>query len=230
MTGCILGAPLDHHVQHPGAAAGRSESLGRRGQDTVRQVAAVAPTRDPNALGIGDAGVDQMVDARQNVHDLDIVFSPDQGHLEIIADGYTPAYGESFLVFEATEGITGFFETIDGHILADDLSLAVVSDGFRVDAIVALPGDANLDGFVDGLDFIVWNANKFTEEGDWLTADFNGDSFVDGLDFIIWNANKFTSVDMLPPSVPEPSTLLWPALLALAVVRRKNKKKQALSV
>jgi hypothetical protein len=53
-------------------------------------------------------------------------------------------------------------------------------------------GDANLDGFVDGLDFIRWNANKFTTNSNWCDGDFNADGFVDGLDFIEWNANKFT--------------------------------------
>ena len=55
--------------------------------------------------------------------------------------------------------------------------------------------DANLDGFVDGLDFIEWNANKFTPVAEWCAGDFNADGFVDGLDFIIWNANKFQSSD-----------------------------------
>lgn len=54
-------------------------------------------------------------------------------------------------------------------------------------------GDANLDGFVDGLDFIEWNAHKFTTNSNWCEGDFNADGFVDGLDFIEWNANKFTA-------------------------------------
>jgi hypothetical protein len=61
-------------------------------------------------------------------------------------------------------------------------------------------GDANLDGFNDGQDFIQWNNGKFTENTDWCGNDsmpmvggnFNGDSFIDGLDFILWNAFKFT--------------------------------------
>jgi hypothetical protein len=56
-------------------------------------------------------------------------------------------------------------------------------------------GDANLDGFVDGLDFIIWNDHKFTAEAAWCAGDFNADGFVDGQDFIVWNANKFTSAD-----------------------------------
>ncbi len=56
-----------------------------------------------------------------------------------------------------------------------------------------LPGDANLDGVVDGSDFGIWNANKFTAAAAWSKADFNSNGVVDGSDFGIWNANKFTA-------------------------------------
>lgn len=64
-------------------------------------------------------------------------------------------------------------------------------------------GDANLDGLVDGLDFIQWNVHKFTSVAAWCSGDFNADGLVDGLDFVLWNANKFTSADG-PFAVPEP--------------------------
>ncbi len=52
------------------------------------------------------------------------------------------------------------------------------------------PGDANLDGAVNGSDYNIWNANKFTSGTEWQTADFNGDRETDVSDFNIWNANK----------------------------------------
>ena len=58
-----------------------------------------------------------------------------------------------------------------------------------------LLGDLDLNGDVDGLDFIGWNNNKFTPAAAWSSGDFNADGFVDGLDFTIWNDNKFTSAD-----------------------------------
>ncbi len=67
-----------------------------------------------------------------------------------------------------------------------------------------LVGDANLDGFVDGTDFIQWNASKFTSTGKWSMGDFDGDGFTDGSDFILWNGNKFTGSDTLT-TVPEPA-------------------------
>ncbi len=60
-----------------------------------------------------------------------------------------------------------------------------------------LLADANLDGVVDGQDFIVWNANKFTTSSAWTRGDFNVDGVVDGQDFILWNANKFQSADAI---------------------------------
>lgn len=63
------------------------------------------------------------------------------------------------------------------------------------------PGDANLDGAIDGLDFVVWNAHKFSGSAGWCGGDFNADGFTDGLDFSIWNAGKFTVA-----AVPEPSS------------------------
>jgi VCBS repeat-containing protein len=62
-----------------------------------------------------------------------------------------------------------------------------------------LPGDANLDGNVDGTDFGIWNSNKFTARDPaqpgvgWVTGDFNTDGVTDGSDFGIWNAFKFRS-------------------------------------
>jgi parallel beta-helix repeat protein len=66
---------------------------------------------------------------------------------------------------------------------------------------VYLLGDANLDGFVDGQDFIRWNNNKFQSVAAWSAGDFTADGFVDGQDFIQWNNNKFTSADA--PRPPE---------------------------
>jgi len=57
------------------------------------------------------------------------------------------------------------------------------------------PGDATLDGSVDGSDFGVWNSNKFTPANRWCQGDFNQDNSVDGSDFGVWNSNKFTSSD-----------------------------------
>ena len=81
-----------------------------------------------------------------------------------------------------------------------------------------LQGDANLDGVVDGTDFIRWNGAKFTAAAAWSMGDFTADGFVDGQDFIVWNTFKFQASDV---AVPEPGTaaLCWCGLLLL---RRRN--------
>ena len=56
-----------------------------------------------------------------------------------------------------------------------------------------LPGDADLDGIVDGSDFGIWNNNKFTTQAAWCSGDFNADGRIDGTDFGIWNTHKFSS-------------------------------------
>jgi hypothetical protein len=83
-----------------------------------------------------------------------------------------------------------------------------------------LPGDANLDGVVDGLDFIVWNGSKFTSVAAWSKGDFNADGIVDGLDFITWNDHKFTTSEDLVVGVPEPSPFVL-LLVALAILPRR---------
>ena len=77
-----------------------------------------------------------------------------------------------------------------------------------------LLGDADLDGNVNGQDFVIWNNNKFTSIAAWTAADFNADGDVNGGDFVIWNNNKFMSADGLA-AVPEPSSL-W--ILGLSIM------------
>ena len=68
----------------------------------------------------------------------------------------------------------------DSEISAWD-ELTVVVDPVR--------GDFNDDGKVDGLDFLVWQANYPTESGATRTdGDATGDGKVDGLDFLEWQA------------------------------------------
>lgn len=70
-----------------------------------------------------------------------------------------------------------------------------------------LKGDANLDGVVDGLDFVEWNANKFTNVAAWSAGDFTADGIVDGLDFVLWNENKFNSASNLRAVTASPLQL-----------------------
>jgi hypothetical protein len=89
----------------------------------------------------------------------------------------------------------------DGLLSMDDLEMWLqIAGGENLGPGRAfLFGDANLDGFVDGLDFIAWNQHRFTSDSAWSHGEFNLDGVVDGLDFIDWNANRFTSAAMTTP-------------------------------
>ncbi len=55
---------------------------------------------------------------------------------------------------------------------------------------VRKPGDANNDGKVDGLDYVIWVDNYgITSGAKFSLGDFNGDGKVDGLDYVIWVDN-----------------------------------------
>jgi hypothetical protein len=52
------------------------------------------------------------------------------------------------------------------------------------------PGDANSDGTVDGIDYVIWlnNYDQNTSGGS-STGDFNNDGVTDGIDYVIWLNN-----------------------------------------
>ncbi|MEM8681236.1 MAG: hypothetical protein AAGF97_17960 [Planctomycetota bacterium] len=94
------------------------------------------------------------------------------------------------------------------------LAIAASENGFSAPY---LRGDANLDGVVNGADFLQWNAAKFTSTLRWDGGDFNGDGLNDGADFLVWNSSKFTSV---AAPVPEPSGYtFWPFLAIVTALR-----------
>ncbi len=53
------------------------------------------------------------------------------------------------------------------------------------------PGDANNDGKVDGLDYVVWLTHYNTNVSGAQNGDFNNSGRVDGLDYVIW-LNNYT--------------------------------------
>ncbi|OGM12066.1 hypothetical protein A2Z22_03150 [Candidatus Woesebacteria bacterium RBG_16_34_12] len=58
---------------------------------------------------------------------------------------------------------------------------------------ILIPGDANSDGKVDGIDYVIWlnHYNSQTSNGQ-SDGDFNTDGDVDGIDYVIWLNNYGT--------------------------------------
>ena len=92
-------------------------------------------------------------------------------------------------VGDRPEGITSADFNGDGR---PDLAVTNCNDDnvsvlyARVDD--AAPGDANDDGVVDGLDYLVWSTN-YNQSGVWADGDFTGNGYVDGLDYVVWSNN-----------------------------------------
>ena len=131
------------------------------------------------------------------------------------------------LVVEIVAGTNNadFDLTGDTFVNGDDLDawLAEAGDvgGLTASGNPVLKGDANLDGSVDGGDFLTWNTNKFQPIAAWCSGDFDASGSVDGGDFLLWNTFKFQNADGVS-SVPEPASGLWllASLLAAACWRR----------
>jgi hypothetical protein len=122
------------------------------------------------------------------------------------------------LVMEIAAGTNNldFDLTHDGWVNIADLDEWRVQGGAAnlASGDAYLIGDANLDGTVDGGDFLAWNNEKFNSVAAWCSADFNADGTVDGQDFLLWNGSKFQSADNLQ-AVPEPAAMM---MLLVAVV------------
>jgi hypothetical protein len=95
----------------------------------------------------------------------------------------------------------------------------------RFSQLVSTPGDGNGDGWVDGLDYLLWAGAYGTHpgpDGDPSDGDYNDDGWVDGLDYLLWAGNYGTHS---ATAVPEPTTLttvLLAVIVALSPPRRRG--------
>ena len=99
-----------------------------------------------------------------------------------------------------------------------------------------LPGDANMDGTVDGADLNIVLSNYNQTGMAWAQGDFNGDGTVDGADLntVLSNYNQHVNVGQVGnlsygAAVPEPSTIALVGIGAVATIglfwRRKRRRR-----
>ena len=95
------------------------------------------------------------------------------------------------------------------YVAIDDLTVEVDSP----------PGDADLNGQVDGTDLDIWSASYGIAAGASVTqGDADEDDDVDAADFLTWQQNYLSGVP-LALVVPEPATGSWAVLGLVLVIR-----------
>lgn len=94
-------------------------------------------------------------------------------------------------------------QDLPGATALENLSLTLTG-------ILALAGDANIDGFVDTSDFNAV-AGNFGQTGGWVQGDFDGNGTIDSTDFTLLTSTFGQRVTMSAPAlgavVPEPAML-----------------------
>ena len=135
------------------------------------------------------------------------------GTLDVtLLNGFTPDYLDEYVIITAGTR-SGEYAQMNGLFINDDMTLAPVYDhdgNTGLTLIATIPGDADLDGTVDGFDLLKWQSNLFTGD-QWTQGDFNLDGTVNGFDLLIWQSHLFESVQSMGSaaaaaavSVPEP--------------------------
>ena len=112
--------------------------------------------------------------------------------------------------------VTGYADVLfqGDHAQSGDYTLSVA---------LPTPGDATVDGCVDGLDYVVWSNHYLLDDTIWREGDFNDDGVTDGLDYVIWSNNYSPAPGGL---VPEPATAALLAAGAVATILSGRRRRR----
>ena len=152
------------------------------------------------------------------------------GALEVkLADGYSPIPIDTFTILTAN-AVSGTFDSVSvpsflGGLFT--LDLVYHADRVVLDVIARLlPGDANNDLLVSGLDLISVQQNFGKAEAvgptGLLPGDANDDGIVSGLDLIKVQENFGKALAGSGASVPEPMTVMGLGLLTVGLGVRRS--------
>jgi hypothetical protein len=128
----------------------------------------------------------------------------------------------SVLFGNGTTTRSGVFDMVTGANLGDGTGLGIIYGGSVVNALHAINGDLNFDGFVgiSDLNIVLGNWNQNVDAGVWGGGDPSGDGFVgiEDLNVVLGNWNAGTPPGDVAALVPEPGTVgvmgvLWGGLL-----------------
>ena len=158
--------------------------------------------------------------------DLDRIESLDTSDIGITLQPFTglPAGGvEAFQFQVASRRLGEQSMSWELHFSDEDIPGEAESTlRLSATATIALPGDANLDGVVDGSDFNIWNAHRDSDQTTWVTGDFNRDHRTDESDLELLSKYLFRSASEFA-AVPEPASItpVWMLLVFWGVFRRR---------
>ena len=141
------------------------------------------------------------------------------GTLDVrLINGFAPALGDAFTVFDLRLAHGGDFEDYLGLGMGGDLALRPMwsEADLTLKALPAIDGDINLDGTVDIFDVNLVSAH-WDEPGP--AGDANGDGIVDIFDVNLISAN-WTADPLAVTAVPEPTTLMLTAMAATVCATR----------
>ena len=163
------------------------------------------------------------------------------GGLEFNDFAFTPVSGitgGTYTLFDSSTAIDGTLgANLTGTFGANGrpANIAISGDGQDLLANVALNGDLNFDGMVNGVDLSLLGAN-WQGTGNWGQGDINADGAIDGVDLSLLGANWQAGVaaplnvsfaeaaSAMGMSVPEPASFAVVGLGTLALGLRRRRR------